>query len=88
MLIWPVAPLATESQPSILAEKALTDRIQLNGSGVRSVPPGQRQKYLITEETAPAPLGSSLGWLMQIDGDSHRNACKSVLHASAFPPIS
>jgi len=33
----------------------------------------QREAYEITAESEPAPLGSSLGWLLQLDGDSRRN---------------
>jgi hypothetical protein len=32
-----------------------------------------REAYEITAESEPAPLGSSLGWLMQLDGDRRRN---------------
>ncbi|MCU1230972.1 MAG: hypothetical protein JWO97_3856 [Acidobacteria bacterium] len=32
-----------------------------------------REAYEITAESEPAPLGSSLGWLMQLDGDDRRN---------------
>ena len=38
----------------------------------------QRNNYLITEETQPAPMGSSLGWLIQIDGDERRNEFLTV----------
>ncbi len=31
-------------------------------------------RYFITEDSAPAPMGASLGWLLQLDGDNHRNA--------------
>jgi hypothetical protein len=33
----------------------------------------ERPAYEITAESDPAPLGSSLGWLLQIDGDDRRN---------------
>src|SRR6185436_10069088 len=33
-----------------------------------------RDNYYITEDSAPAKLGSSLGWLLQLDGDNLRNA--------------
>ena len=32
-----------------------------------------REAYEITAESDPAPLGSSLGWLIQLDGDRRRN---------------
>lgn len=34
---------------------------------------GRRPPYEITAESEPAPLGSSLGWLMQLDGDQRRD---------------
>jgi len=43
--------------------------------------------YLITEETQPAPLGSSLGWLIQIDGDERRNEFLNAAWAKAVLPI-
>lgn len=33
----------------------------------------QRGEYEITDESAPAPLGASLGWMLQMDGDRRRN---------------
>jgi len=32
-----------------------------------------RPAYEITSESEPAPMGSSLGWLIQLDGDTRRN---------------
>jgi hypothetical protein len=32
-----------------------------------------REAYEITADSEPAPLGSSLGWLIQLDGDRRRN---------------
>jgi hypothetical protein len=32
-----------------------------------------RPAYEITDESEPAPLGSSLGWMIQLDGDSRRS---------------
>jgi hypothetical protein len=32
-----------------------------------------REAYEITAESEPAPLGSSLGWMIQLDGDRRRN---------------
>ncbi|MES9990036.1 MAG: hypothetical protein ABW077_19220 [Candidatus Thiodiazotropha endolucinida] len=34
---------------------------------------GDKPDYNINENTEPAPLGSSLGWKIQLDGDSNRN---------------
>ena len=33
----------------------------------------ERPAYEITAESEPAPLGSSLGWMIQLDGDARRN---------------
>jgi hypothetical protein len=44
-------------------------------------------KYHITEESNPAPLGASLGWLLQLDGDKHRNAFLNSPFVKAVIPI-
>lgn len=33
----------------------------------------ERPPYEITTESEPAPMGSSLGWMIQLDGDTRRN---------------
>jgi hypothetical protein len=43
--------------------------------------------YLITEKSAPAPLGSSLGWLLQLDGDNLRNAFLNAPWVKAVIPV-
>lgn len=43
--------------------------------------------YDITEDSKPAKLGSSLGWLMQLDGDNLRNAFLNAPWAKAVVPI-
>ena len=43
--------------------------------------------YLITEDSAPARLGSSLGWLLQLDGDNLRNAFLNAPWVKAVIPI-
>lgn len=43
--------------------------------------------YLITNESRPAPFGSSLGWLLQLDGDSMRNAFLNSPWVKAVIPI-
>ncbi|MGW6574038.1 hypothetical protein ACWGAN_17900 [Streptomyces sp. NPDC054945] len=49
--------------------------------------PQWRVDYLITEETQPAPLGSSLGWLIQIDGDERRNEFLNAAWVKAIMPV-
>jgi hypothetical protein len=46
-----------------------------------------RPNYLITEDSAVAKLGSSLGWLLQLDGDSMRNAFLNAPWVKAIVPI-
>jgi hypothetical protein len=45
------------------------------------------QDYYITEESARAPLGSSLGWVLQLDGDNLRNAFLNAPWVKAVIPI-
>jgi hypothetical protein len=46
-----------------------------------------RDNYYITEESEPAKLGSSLGWLLQLDGDNRRNAFLNAPWVKAVIPI-
>ncbi len=46
-----------------------------------------RPNYYITESSSPAKLGSSLGWLLQLDGDSMRNAFMNAPWVKAIIPI-
>ncbi|MDJ0344432.1 hypothetical protein QMK19_21050 [Streptomyces sp. H10-C2] len=59
-----------------------------NASGRQEQPdPRWRSDYLITEQTQPAPNGSSLGWLIQIDGDVRRNEFLNAAWAKAVLPV-
>lgn len=46
-----------------------------------------RDNYYITEDSEPARFGSSLGWLLQLDGDSMRNAFLNAPWVKAVIPI-
>jgi hypothetical protein len=46
-----------------------------------------RDNYYITEESFPAKLGASLGWLLQLDGDNLRNAFLNSPWVKAVIPI-
>jgi hypothetical protein len=46
-----------------------------------------RDNYYITEESSPAKLGSSLGWLLQLDADNMRNAVLNSPWVKAVIPI-
>jgi hypothetical protein len=48
---------------------------------------GRPDNYLITEDSNPARLGSSLGWLLQLDGDNLRNAFLNAPWVNAIIPI-
>ncbi|MED1914205.1 peptidoglycan-binding protein [Bacillus thuringiensis] len=43
--------------------------------------------YLVTEKSVPAPMGSSLGWLLQLDGDNLRNAFLNAPWVKAIIPV-
>lgn len=46
-----------------------------------------RDNYYITDESEPVKLGSSLGWLLQLDGDNMRNAFLNAPWVKAVIPI-
>ncbi|MED1287550.1 hypothetical protein [Bacillus mycoides] len=48
---------------------------------------GRKDNYFITEDSNPARLGSSLGWLIQLDGDNLRNAFLNAPWVKAVIPI-
>jgi len=76
-----------ELQPTIIAEPAVSDRVMRIGKYGVTFRPGHRPYYLITEQTKPAPQGASLGWLIQLDGDAHRNAFLNSPWVKAVLPI-
>ncbi|MBV9326407.1 MAG: hypothetical protein JO352_21795 [Chloroflexi bacterium] len=43
--------------------------------------------YYITEDSTPAKMGSSLGWLIQLDGDTFRNAFLNAPWVKAVIPL-
>jgi hypothetical protein len=69
-----------------IGDSAVTDSI--NGSIVKWANNEIRpDNYFITEKSDPAPLGSSLGWLLQMDGDDLRNAFLNAPWVKAVIPI-
>ncbi len=62
---------------------------KLNSStvGWGGVNENNRDNYYITEDSEPAKLGSSLGWLLQLDGDNMRNAFLNAPWVKAVIPI-
>ena len=63
---------------------AIPERSTVSWGGVAEA---GRPNYYITESAAPAKLGSSLGWLLQLDGDSMRNAFLNAPWVKAIIPI-
>jgi hypothetical protein len=60
----------------------------INGSVVNWADQQNRpDNYFITENSEVAPLGSSLGWLLQLDGDDLRNAFLNAPWVKAIIPI-
>ncbi|MDL9936817.1 LysM domain-containing protein [Gordonia sp. ABSL1-1] len=53
----------------------------------RSASAQWRINYPITSDSQAAPLGSSLGWLIQIDGDERRNQFLNAAWVKAVLPI-
>lgn len=58
-----------------------------NTTGWGGINDSNRDNYFITDESEPAKLGSSLGWLLQLDGDNMRNAFLNAPWVKAVIPI-
>ncbi len=58
-----------------------------NTVGWGGVEDPNRDNYYITEDSEPAKFGSSLGWLLQLDGDNMRNAFLNAPWVKAVIPI-
>jgi hypothetical protein len=76
--------------PDGLPEMKPATRTNLSGEnevgwgGVKEYRP---DNYYITEDSDPAKLGASLGWLLQLDGDNLRNAFLNAPWVKAVIPI-
>lgn len=64
-------------------EKPLNEHV-VGWGGTRG---SREDNYYITEDSDPARLGSSLGWLLQLDGDNMRNAFLNAPWVKAVIPI-
>ncbi|WP_067652195.1 LysM peptidoglycan-binding domain-containing protein [Nocardia harenae] len=64
-------------------------RVMMNADGALQTTAFESadKKYLFTEESEPAPLGASLGWFLQLDGDANRNAFLNSPWVKAVLPI-
>lgn len=74
-------PKAFDNKQFNAIGNSLNDSITAWGGANRS------GNYYITEESEPAKLGSSLGWLLQLDGDNMRNAFLNAPWVKAVVPI-
>jgi hypothetical protein len=76
-------PRRHKSQFSGKANFHLTDRDLVQWDDIEK----RDDNYRITEESTAAKLGSSLGWLLQLDGDNLRNAFLNAPWVKAVIPI-
>jgi hypothetical protein len=76
-------PRRHKSQYNGSANFQLTDRDLVQWDDIEK----RGDNYKITEESTTAKLGSSLGWLLQLDGDNLRNAFLNAPWVKAVIPI-
>lgn len=87
-MLYFVAPEWWKPRPLNKLSIGSTVKESINGSLVNWADQQDRpHNYYITEDSAPAALGSSLGWLLQLDGDDLRNAFLNAPWVKAVIPI-
>ncbi|WP_327691072.1 hypothetical protein OG870_17285 [Streptomyces sp. NBC_00461] len=79
------APLPLQGQ-TVAGWYSRAEKYKAN-DGQATSPDEWRVDYLITDQTQPAPLGSSLGWLIQIDSDERRNEFLNAAWVKAVLPV-
>ena len=79
-----IFPADPRKEDGSISTYNLTPSDKLGWGGIDE---NRESNYLITEESEPAHMGSSLGWLLQIDGDEHRNAFLNSPWIKAIIPI-
>ncbi len=83
-LVKPISPNIVMSKPlgaSYLPEEFKGNVTNWGGQDDRE------NNYFITENSKPAKLGSSLGWILQLDGDNRRNQFLNAPWVKAVLPI-
>jgi hypothetical protein len=75
------------AKAGLVAQNAAPSIMASNTVGWGGIGDGDRDNYYITDESEPAALGSSLGWLLQLDGDNRRNAFLNAPWVKAVIPI-
>jgi hypothetical protein len=70
-----------------ISTKKSTDKLSASTIGWGGIEDPNRDSYYITEDSETAKFGSSLGWLLQLDGDNMRNAFLNAPWVKAVIPI-
>ncbi|MGK8558805.1 hypothetical protein [Nocardia gipuzkoensis] len=79
--------LAGTTVTSSYSHTAKNNHLELGSDGKPVRSDEWRVNYPIAHDSAPAPLGSSLGWLIQIDADARRNQFLNAAWVKAVLPI-
>lgn len=85
--IGPVATGVLKKLQGMVATTAPADPLAATTVGWGGVDDPARDNYYITADSQPARFGSSLGWLLQLDGDNMRNAFLNAPWVKAVIPI-
>lgn len=83
-IMQPTGKIGEDGKPVMKSTNTITDENLVGWSGINGI---REDNYYITEESTPAKLGSSLGWLLQLDGDNMRNAFLNAPWVKAVVPI-
>ncbi len=80
--------LGADGRPLMIPDPShVTGNIVKAGVSWGGAESGRDSNYYITGDSTPARLGSSLGWLLQLDGDNLRNAFLNSPWVKAVVPI-
>lgn len=82
----PASQLPTVAVPSFDPNDPLADAT-ITSWPRRGFAQSRTNDYLITEDSQPAPLGESLGWTIQLDGDERRNEFLNAAWVKAVLPV-
>lgn len=79
--------IAKKMHAEVVKKLKSTDPLAPSTIGWGGVDDPNRDNYYITEDSQPAKFGSSLGWLLQLDGDNMRNAFLNAPWVKTVIPI-
>jgi hypothetical protein len=82
----PTGKIGKDGKPEMKPDltKTITNENLVGWGGINEM---RDDNYYITDDSIPAKLGSSLGWLLQLDGDNMRNAFLNAPWVKAVIPI-